>query len=477
MQTKYQIIFMLILILSASDRAVCGLVNNSAHIVVSGSTYLVVDGNYTSQGSGAASGSGVVNLTGNLVNNNSSGNPVSTTGTVSFAGSSQQQISGNSIAFGNVTLSNSNGLVMGCDASVGDTLTLTTGNLDLNDQDIVLDADATLAETGGRVLGTGSISTIRTLDNITSINIAGLGAEITTVANMGSTIITRTHAAQTGNGNQSILRTYDISPTNNSELNATLVFHYDDSELNGLDEPTLILYRSEDGGSTWQPVGGTVNIAENTITLSNIDQFSRWTAGGTGDKALPVELSSFNVQNSPSGIKLNWTTATEVDNLGFILERSRKPNSEFEQVASYQSSVNLQGQGTVSVETHYEYMDYDSFQPGQTYYYRLSDVDMSGKKSVLETKSITLPQAYSLSQNYPNPFNPTTTINFTMKKAGTASLKVYDVLGRLVFQKSIEAKYGSNSYNFDGTNLTSGIYFYQLNTENFSKTLKMMLVK
>ncbi len=125
---------------------------------------------------------------------------------------------------------------------------------------------------------------------------------------MGSTTITRSHGQQTGNGNQSILRTYDISPTNNSELNATLVFHYDDSELNGLDESTLILYCSVDGGSTWQPMGGSVNTTENTITLSGITSFSRWTAGGTGDNALPVELSSFNGKNTSSGIKLNWLT-------------------------------------------------------------------------------------------------------------------------------------------------------------------------
>jgi len=86
-------------------------------------------------------------------------------------------------------------------------------------------------------------------------------------------------------------------------------------------------------------------------------------------------------------------------------------------------------------------------------------------------------KSYSLNQNYPNPFYPSTTINFTMKKAGLANLKVYDILGRVVMKKSIEAKLGPNVYNFNGQNFSTGVYFYQLNAEGFSKTMKMMLVK
>jgi len=64
-----------------------------------------------------------------------------------------------------------------------------------------------------------------------------------------------------------------------------------------------------------------------------------------------------------------------------------------------------------------------------------------------------------------------------MKKAGVATLKVYDMLGRNVFEKQLQASIGANSVTFDAQNLTSGVYFYQLNAEGFSKTMKMMLVK
>ncbi len=84
---------------------------------------------------------------------------------------------------------------------------------------------------------------------------------------------------------------------------------------------------------------------------------------------------------------------------------------------------------------------------------------------------------YALMQNYPNPFNPSTTISFTMKKAGVATLKVYDMLGRLVIEQTKASVKGENQINFNGSKLTSGIYYYQLNAEGFSKTLKMLLLK
>ncbi len=354
-------------------------------------------------------------------------------------------------------------------------------DLDLNGQVISLGSNGQLIESPGNTLynSNGNVTVTQTLSGITSENVGGLGAEITTAANIGSTTITRTHAAQTGNGNQSILRAYDISPTNNSGLNATLVFHYDDSELNGLDESTLILYRSEDGGSTWQPVGGTVNTTENTITLSNIDQFSLWTAGGTGDDALPVELSWFSGQNSSSGIKLNWTTQTETDNAGFILLRNGV------EVAGYENTDALKGHGTTSQPQSYTYTDSD-VSLDATYTYQLVSMDYSGLRhnypqtvevKVTEAVATRQLEEYGLAQNYPNPFNPSTTIKYTMKEAGEATLKVYDVLGRMVFEQIKASVKGENQINFNGSKLTSGMYYYQLNAEGFNKTLKMMLVK
>jgi photosystem II stability/assembly factor-like uncharacterized protein len=87
-------------------------------------------------------------------------------------------------------------------------------------------------------------------------------------------------------------------------------------------------------------------------------------------------------------------------------------------------------------------------------------------------------RAYSLSQNYPNPFNPSTIINYQIPKAGFVTLKVYDILGREVAELVNKEKVaGSYKVNFNAENLSSGIYFYQLKTKEFSETKKMMLIK
>jgi hypothetical protein len=88
------------------------------------------------------------------------------------------------------------------------------------------------------------------------------------------------------------------------------------------------------------------------------------------------------------------------------------------------------------------------------------------------------PVSYSLSQNYPNPFNPSTTIKFTIQKAGLVSLKIFNLLGQEVATLVNEQmKPGSFSYNFNASRLSSGIYFYSINAGNFILTKKMLLLK
>lgn len=93
---------------------------------------------------------------------------------------------------------------------------------------------------------------------------------------------------------------------------------------------------------------------------------------------------------------------------------------------------------------------------------------------------IEIPQTYGLSQNYPNPFNPVTTIKFGIPHTAKISLKVYDILGREVeiLFNNVEMNAGTMTYDFDGTNLASGVYFYSLIVNNILiDTKRMVLVK
>jgi hypothetical protein len=90
----------------------------------------------------------------------------------------------------------------------------------------------------------------------------------------------------------------------------------------------------------------------------------------------------------------------------------------------------------------------------------------------------TVPEEYSLVQNYPNPFNPTTNIEYSIPEQSFVELKVYDVLGNEVATLvNEEQSAGVYRTDFIGTNLTSGIYFYKLQTGSFVETKKMILLK
>lgn len=97
--------------------------------------------------------------------------------------------------------------------------------------------------------------------------------------------------------------------------------------------------------------------------------------------------------------------------------------------------------------------------------------------AVVETGSYT-PERYTLDQNYPNPFNPSTAINYEIPKAGMVTLRIYDILGRLVTQLVNENQNpGKYSINFNAANLPSGIYIYELRANEFQMSRKMTLLK
>ncbi len=103
---------------------------------------------------------------------------------------------------------------------------------------------------------------------------------------------------------------------------------------------------------------------------------------------------------------------------------------------------------------------------------------MRGMVTSIDRDPIEIPDGFTLSQNYPNPFNPQTNIEFEMKDAGLATLKVYDVLGRevatLIDEHLVAGKYTAT---FNATDLTSGTYVYQLNVAGYRLSGKMTLVK
>jgi len=194
------------------------------------------------------------------------------------------------------------------------------------------------------------------------------------------------------------------------------------------------------------------------------------------DSIIPVELVSFSGNVSNGKVELAWITASEINNMGFEVERTSLQTSQCPDCWVRIGFV--EGIGSTLEYTYYSFID-ENVMP-ETYYYRLKQIDFQGTieySNKIEIK-VSYKPIYSLSQNYPNPFNPSTTINYSIKENGNVQLKVYDLLGREVAILVNEEKpAGSHTVEFNGDNLAGGIYFYRLATENFISTKKLILLK
>jgi hypothetical protein len=96
----------------------------------------------------------------------------------------------------------------------------------------------------------------------------------------------------------------------------------------------------------------------------------------------------------------------------------------------------------------------------------------------VKTESGVIPSEYSLIQNYPNPFNPVTNIMFTIPKPGLTKLEIFNIAGQRI--ETLADEYlmpGNYKTVFDGSKLSSGIYFCRLSVNNFTSSKRMVLIK
>lgn len=190
------------------------------------------------------------------------------------------------------------------------------------------------------------------------------------------------------------------------------------------------------------------------------------------DAALPVELQSFKATIHKGVVILNWETATEVNNYGFEVERSSSGEKQFEKIGF------IHGHGNSNSPYEYTFTDKNPA-PGEIQY-RLKQMDNDGQFKYYSLASVNYSSQseYRLRQNSPNPFNPSTLISYQIPQTGRVILKVYNVLGKVVAILVDEIKpAGQYTAVFNGNNLPSGLYIYELRTNENISSKKMMLIK
>lgn len=189
---------------------------------------------------------------------------------------------------------------------------------------------------------------------------------------------------------------------------------------------------------------------------------------------VPVELANFSAFALNDGVKLEWTTVSELNNNGFEIERSFNTQTDFITIGF------VEGNGTSTEVNNYSYIDRLELSGVQSIQYRLKQVDFNGTFSYsnIVNVDVNIPNGFVLNQNYPNPFNPSTKISYSVASDAFVLLKVYDFIGREVSTLVSETRpAGIYTITFDASDLPSGTYFYTLSAGNYVSTKKMILLR
>lgn len=302
---------------------------------------------------------------------------------VKFTGNSDNNIGGGSItAFYDLEISKAASKKMYLQSNIilDHELNFTSGLFDLNQKTLTLAGTAFLnnENENSRMTGLNGGEAIITLNlnAPNNINPGNLGAVITSALDLGSVIIKRGHKMQTGTGlSSSISRYFDIQPTNNTNLNATLRIKYFDAELNQQNENSMIMFRSADNGINWTNQSiNSFDAAANFVEKTGISSFSKWTLSSAATAPLPIlGLQFYAKRISNDKVQLNWESIQEINNLGFHIERKKETDNDFVSAGFVNSAA---PNGNSSFPLEYSKIDTNSF-TGKTFY-RLKQEDIDG---------------------------------------------------------------------------------------------------
>jgi photosystem II stability/assembly factor-like uncharacterized protein len=235
------------------------------------------------------------------------------------------------------------------------------------------------------------------------------------------------------------------------------------------------IFLSNDQGESWFRVSGNmINVEIRDITFDKKGNLylstheSVWK--GLADD-IPVELYLLYAAISGSGVELQWSTATEMNNRGFEIER-KQDNTEWEVLGF------IPGSGTTAEKKEYSFID-ENITAGK-YNYRLKQIDYDGSFEYSNVLEITFDRVYeyALAQNYPNPFNPYTTIKYSLPRQGRVTIIIYDALGREIVKLIDQEKpAGEYSIEFNASGLPSGVYVYRMQADGFTQSRKLLYMK
>lgn len=250
---------------------------------------------------------------------------------------------------------------------------------------------------------------------------------------------------------------------NTSNVNVKLTWDANSCDVTKLSD--LLVSRWD--GTTWKDHGNgatTGLLAAGTVTTSAlVTSFSPFTlASTTSANPLPVELLSFTAEMQNENVLLAWTTATEINNDFFEVQRSAN-GLDFETIEK------VIGAGNSASRLNYELLDQSPL--ANTSYYRLKQVDFNGDFEYSKIISLSNSKTQNLFGNiYPNPTS--SELNITLHNSEAFTVQVVDMSGRIVYSQNVSASYSIPSFKLDVSALVSGLYLVQLSSQTETKTIQ-----
>lgn len=236
--------------------------------------------------------------------------------------------------------------------------------------------------------------------------------------------------------------------------------------ISGVNDYTqLVLLKRADASAPWSLNGTHITATgSNTnpvLARAGMNGFSDFAIGSNNVNPLPVGLVAFNGRQENGVNKLSWTTATELNNRGFILERSADGKT-FEALANIASKAK---DGNSSARIRYSYDDMLPLHGDN--FYRLVQADLDGRLTY--SQALHIRASYGAGSNlsaYPNPADAALYLDMNLPSARTVTISVTDVSGKVVLQQQTALKAGANLFSLDVSGLKSGIYLLHGSLDN-----------
>lgn len=210
-------------------------------------------------------------------------------------------------------------------------------------------------------------------------------------------------------------------------------------------------------------IGNWVDLLNNPISVLS---------GSGTTSALPVKLISFTGEDRNGYNSLNWTTASEINNAGFEIQRSTD-GRDFMKIGW------VKGQGNSSYDVNYVFEDKES-STNEEYYYRLKQIDVDGRFEYSRVLSLVNrdEKRLALYRLYPNPANGNqVTLNISSDIEDQLLVEMFDAIGKVVVQQKNTINKGSNTIDVDINEVSNGTYFIKVSSKDLMEYRKMIVAK